>query len=165
MTRVEVTAMETTKEDWVPLCGFAGEAFSEGEFSLSAGGGGMTDGGTAVLRSPPSKNPTTLTSALFKTTGDSDQLTLGPLDHSPRDVNHMSSARATISKHWCVTEKSMHLISVRESEPIAARASAWVDMTMKPRRREALSMVARMTACETLPYMENISTNSLLVKP
>ena len=56
-----------------------------------------------------------------------------------------------------------HLISVRERELMAKRASAGVDMTIKPRRREALSMVARMTACITLPYLEKISTNSPLI--
>ena len=87
-----------------------------------------------------------------------------PLNHGPGDINHVASEKGTMSsRRWRTIDDYAHLISVRESELSAKRASAWVDMTMKPRRREALSMVARMTACATLPYLENISINSFLV--
>jgi len=72
----------------------------------------------------------------------------------------MSSAKVTISRVGVWAEENTHLTS---SVPSAESASAWVDMTMKPRRREELSMVARMTEWDTAPYLENISTNSALV--
>jgi len=74
----------------------------------------------------------------------------------------MSSVKVVISRVGVLAEESTHLTS---NEPSAESASAWVDMTMKPRRREELSMVARMTEWDTTPYRENISTNSLLVTP
>jgi hypothetical protein len=42
-------------------------------------------------------------------------------------------------------------------------ASSWVDITTKPRRRDALSTVARITACATVPKRENKLVNSALL--
>ena len=55
--------MDITK-DGVPFDGFSAGEFS-GEFSFSVGEGGI-EGGSAILRSPPSKKPTMLASALFR---------------------------------------------------------------------------------------------------
>ena len=66
INKVEVTAIETTK-DWAPICGFATGTFSKAGVTPSAGEADGIDGGSAVLRSPPSKKPTTaLMSALLR---------------------------------------------------------------------------------------------------
>ena len=74
----------------------------------------------------------------------------------------MSSEKVMIGRVGAFSRGNTHLTS---NEPSAESASAWVDMTINPRRREELSMVARMTEWDTTPYRENISTNSLLVIP
>ena len=56
--------MEITK-DLGPFDRFAAGIFSGGS-SLSAGEAGMVERGRAVLRSPPSKKPTILMSALLR---------------------------------------------------------------------------------------------------
>jgi len=98
INKVEVTAVETTREDWAPICGFAAGTFSKGGLAFSIGEAAGIDGGSAVLRSPPSKNPkTTPMSALVAKDG-SDRLTLRPLDHSPGDFDDMSSTKVVVSR-------------------------------------------------------------------
>ena len=53
-----------------------------------------------------------------------------------------------------------YLICVRDRFAMAFFASSWVDMTTKPLRRDALSTVARITQCATVPYLENMAVNS-----
>jgi hypothetical protein len=63
-----------------------------------------------------------------------------------------------------VTRKA-YIILAFDKETIANFASSGVDITTKPRRRDALSTVARITQCDTVPYRENISVNSVLESP
>lgn len=58
--------------------------------------------------------------------------------------------------------KTTYLISARDRPSMAAFASACDAITINPRRRDALSTVARMTECSTFPYCANSSVYSVL---
>ena len=84
---------------------------------------------------------------------------LGTLDDSPRNIEGVTSERGVISVD---NQKAFntHLICVRDKFAMAFLASSCVDMTTKPLRRDALSTVARITQCATVPYLENMAVNS-----